>query len=168
MTSITRWFGFGATGKGTSEKLKADKAAASISYSPQLVPALLNDHVELFKLYGDIEAALGEGQYDLIPNLLSSFKTRLDVHLLSENLRFYCYLEENLVPHPEELETMKGFRREMNDIARATVNFVRKWKTAGVTPASQRSFGQEATQIKALLQERMQREEQGLYPLYTP
>lgn len=167
MTSIRRWLGLGGTNRETGTASGSGQASC-MSYSAQLVASLLNDHVELFKLYDDMERALKAGHFDAIPNLLSAFKTRLDIHLLSENLRFYCYLEQSLVQHPEELETMQSFRREMNDIARATVNFVRKWKTVGITPATQQKFGREAAQIRALLQERMQREEAGLYPLYTP
>lgn len=168
MASIAKWFGFGGADKPAKQAFKEIRDKASITYSAQLVPSLLSDHQELFKLYGDIEAALAAGDLDSVPRLLGTFKTKLDVHLLSENLRFYCYLEQSLEDQHEELEIMKGFRREMNDIARAAVNFVRKWQTAGVTPGSTRTFTMEAQQIKTLLEERMSREETGLYPLYQP
>lgn len=169
MTSIARWLGLGnAEAKGEKRNLKAERDKASITYSAQLVPSLLNDHKELFKLYDDIETNLNTGNFDSLPRLLGAFKTKLDVHLLSENLRFYCYLEQSLATQPEELEIMKNFRHEMNSIARAAVNFVRKWQTAGVTSASTKTFTLEAEQVKSLLVERMQREETGLYPLYQP
>lgn len=169
MVSIARWFGIGAADVEDKKRtLKAGRDAASITYSAQLVPSLLDDHQELFKLYGEVESALAAGNYDSLPRLLGTFKTKLDVHLLSENLRFYCYLEQSLTNQPEELEIMKNFRREMNNIARAAVNFVRKWQTAGVTPASTKTFTMESEQVKSLLVERMEREESGLYPLYQP
>ncbi|HEU0197315.1 MAG TPA: hemerythrin domain-containing protein [Nevskiaceae bacterium] len=167
MASIAHWFGFGSATKANKGELKQTRAEAAITYSAQLVPSLLSDHKELFKLYDEITAALEAGQFDSLPKLLGTFKTKLDVHLLSENLRFYCYLEQSLAHHPNELEIMKGFRREMNDIARAAVNFVRKWQVAGITPGSVRTFTMEAKQVRTLLEERMQREESGLYPLYT-
>ncbi|MGH8506370.1 MAG: hemerythrin domain-containing protein [Stenotrophobium sp.] len=164
---VTQWFG-GATSAGARTSLKAIKAQSRINYSPTLIGALEQDHADLLRLYGEVDQLLRKGAFEPIAAALTAFKTRLDVHLLNENLRFYCYLEERLSGSPLDLETMKEFRHEMNSIARGVSSFVRKYQMAGVSLANHRNFTQEFHQIGALLTQRIEREESGLYTLYTP
>ncbi|MGH8539433.1 MAG: hemerythrin domain-containing protein [Stenotrophobium sp.] len=144
------------------------KAQSRFTYSPTLIQSLEGDHAELLQMYTQVDQMLKRGDYEAIVPALGTFKTKLDVHILNENLRFYCYLEEHLAGSPDELNVMKDFRREMNDIARGVVNFVRKYQMAGVTLSNHKNFGNEFQQVGALLAQRIEREERGLYILYTP
>ncbi len=146
--------------------IASDSASNGISYSPTLIDALKDDHSDLIELYSEIAHIMASGHYDAIPEALTSFKTKLDVHLLTENLRFYCYLEQNLSGHTAELELMKSFRREMSSIARAVVGFVRKWQFTVITKANKDSFLEEYAQIGDALTQRIEREENSLYTLY--
>lgn len=53
------------------------------------------------------------------------FKTRLESHLLTENYRLYAYLEDRLSADPENSELMRDFRREMREIAKDVMGFIR-------------------------------------------
>jgi len=166
---LTQWFSpaRGEARPGRSATLKAVKQAHRITYSPTLVPELKDDHQELLAIYGEVGALLQDGRYAAIADVLRRFKTKLDVHLLNENLRFYCYLEERLAATPAELEVMQDFRREMNGIARVVVTFLRKYQMSGVNLHNRETFVGEYQQIGAALVERINREEKGLYSLYT-
>jgi regulator of sigma D len=150
----------------TDMPIASADASNGISYSPTLIDSLKDDHSDLIEMYSEIAHIMAAGHYDAIPEALTSFKTKLDVHLLTENLRFYCYLEQNLTGHAAELELMKSFRREMSNIARSVVGFVRKWQFTVITKANKDSFLDEYAQIGAALTQRIEREENTLYTLY--
>lgn len=148
--------------------LAALRREQSINYSPQLIGRLCGDHAALLAMYQSVVDMLQQQRYAQIPAALGSFKSKFDVHILNENLRFYCYLEQKLRAQPAELTTVKEFRREMNVIARGVVNFVRQYQTTGVSAANQQGFADDLRQIGALLVQRIQREEEDLYTLYAP
>jgi hypothetical protein len=147
--------------------LKDIEDDSRIRYSPELIPQLKDDHAGLLRLHGQIEALAMGGRFAEIAPALRTFKSKFDLHTLTENVKFYCYLEENLGRKPGALRTIREFRREMNTIARGVVNFVRKYQESGVTAANGAGFLTELRAIGALLVQRVQREEHDLYPLYA-
>jgi len=148
------------------EQLARLRREHAISYSPQLIGRLCGDHQQLLGLYQAVLDMLAQQRYEQIPAALGSFKSKFDAHILNENLRFYCYVEQKL--GGQDLATMKDFRGDMNGIARGVVNFVRKYQAAGVSTANSRVFEEELRLIGSLLVQRIQAEEQDLYPLYAP
>ena len=140
----------------------------SIVYDPGLVDSLKQDHTELVAMYGQLGQDVKEGQFQRIPNALLAFKTRLEAHLLIENVRFYVYVEQSLGNDSENLALIRGFRREMNSIARGVVEFVRRYQTTRVTADNSAQFMRDYEEVGQLLVMRIQREEGNLYPLYSP
>lgn len=162
MARVREWFGF-----GEDERPKSVQEYSRFNYSPDLVRGLKGDHGELLKLYAEIERMAVEGRYAAIPSALGQFKSKLDVHLLNENLHFYCYVEEK-AGDERDRELIRGFRSEMNAIARAVLHFVKAYRQAGVHPANGQTFIAELRQVGAQLAQRIEREEQDLYALYRP
>ena len=141
----------------------------TIRYDQALLDSLLRDHVELGALYQRIGKLMQEGQYDEIRAELVNFKTRLEAHILTENVRFYTYLEQSLSDDAHNAEMMRDFRREMNTIARSVVTFVKKYQISGTFDASlQAAFARDYQSVGELLKQRLGREESSLYPLYQP
>jgi len=141
----------------------------TIRHDPALLDSLLHDHVELVALYQRIGRLMQDGQYDGIRAELVNFKTRLEAHILTENVRFYTYLEQSLSDDAHNAEMMRDFRREMNTIARAVVSFVKKYQGSGTFDASlQIEFARDYQSVGDLLKQRLGREESSLYPLYQP
>ena len=136
------------------------------SYDSGLVPALKNDHQELVALFEQIGRTYEARRYHEIPALLTAFKTRLEAHLLTENVRFYNYVESTLRDDAENLSLIRDFRREMNTIARAVVEFVKKYQRLGVDQSMQVAFVMDYRNVGGLLVQRIEREEGNLYPLY--
>jgi hemerythrin-like domain-containing protein len=140
----------------------------SIGYDPRLVDSLLHDHAEL----GTIFARIGELQsarvYGEMRALLVNFKSRLEAHVLTENVRFYNYLEQALASEPNNAEIMRDFRREMNVIARSVIDFVKKYQQSAFNTADQKQFAADYAAVGKMLEQRLDSEENNLYPLYRP
>jgi hypothetical protein len=141
-------------------------APRHIGYDAKLVESLLHDHAELGRIFANIGDARKTDDFDDIRNLLVQFKTRLEAHVLTENVRFYNYLEQTLAGDAESAGTMRSFRREMNGIARAVVEFVKKYQSSHFTPAERRQFAADYETVGAILEQRLDSEENNLYPLY--
>lgn len=140
----------------------------SIRYDADLVSSLRADHAELTGMYGQLGQDVRAGDYQRIPNALLAFKTRLEAHLLIENVRFYVYLEQSMAGNSENIAIIREFRREMNGIARGVVEFVRRYQQQHVHSGNQADFMREYEQVGELLAVRIEREEGDLYPLYQP
>lgn len=171
MGILGKLFGSNEAAKTASEPAPSPPGSPrrTIRYDPALVDSLLHDHAELGALFERIGQLMKAGQYEEIRPELINFKTRLEAHILTENVRFYTYLEQSLVDDAHNAEMMRDFRREMNTIARGVVVFIRKYQTPGTFDASlQAEFARDYHSVGALLTQRISREESNLYPLYQP
>ncbi|KRE92478.1 hypothetical protein ASG87_00750 [Frateuria sp. Soil773] len=140
----------------------------TIGYDAGLVGSLKHDHAELVALYQRIGQLQQAGRYAEIRAELVNFKTRFEAHLLTENVRFYTYLEQSLTTDAHNAELMRDFRREMNTIARGVVDFVKRYQPVAFDDAQRAQFAEDYKAIGGLLSQRIEREESNLYPLYQP
>jgi hemerythrin-like domain-containing protein len=139
-----------------------------IRYSPELIDSLQQDHQTLLGLYGDINTAFEEKRYADVSAMLITFKSGLNAHLLTENIRLYIYLEHALVGDTISSELIHGFRKEMDEIAKVALGFLKKYETIGVDEDLAAHFAIDFATIGRVLVERIQKEENTLYPLYMP
>ena len=138
-----------------------------IAYDPKLVPSLLEEHAQLGKLFGQIGEMHRAGNADGVCRLLSQFKSRIEAHVLTENVRFYNFLEQSMRGDGANVELMRSFRRDMNDIVRQVINFVKRYQQEYPTPQGAASFGAAYQEIAVLLERRLDSEEGSLYPMYV-
>lgn len=88
---------------------------------------------------------------------------------MTENVRFYTYLEAELANDKDSAATIHEFRRDMNTIARSVVEFIKAWKDSDfATPAERQQFTADYEKVGKLLEQRLDSEENDLYPLYQP
>ena len=139
-----------------------------IRFSPELIDSLQNDHQSLLALYGEINTAFEEKRYDDVSSMLTTFKGDLNAHLLTENVRLYIYLEHALKGDETSKDLIHGFRKEMDEIAKVAVGFLKKYETIGVDEDLAAHFATDLATIGKVLVERIQKEENTLYPLYMP
>lgn len=140
----------------------------SIYYDPELIPKLKKDHSDLLNMYNRIDTALSKEKFESIPQLLSEFRSGLQAHLLVENVRLYVYLRHQLATNMETADLINGFSREMEDIGRVVMGFIRKYSDSAIDATNVAAFTQEFKGIGAALVKRIQREENDLYSLYMP
>lgn len=139
-----------------------------IRYSPDLIASLQNDHQTLLNLYGEINTAFAEKRYADVSAMLTTFRGGLNAHLLTENVRLYIYLDRSLAGDATSHELIHGFRKEMDDIAKVALGFLRKYEAIGVDEDLAGHFATDFATIGKVLVERIQKEENTLYPLYMP
>lgn len=139
-----------------------------IRYSPDLVGKLKDDHKALFTIFGQIQKASDSGNYPVITKKLKEFKIALTDHLLAENVSLYIYLGRSFSHDEMNDQLVKGFKSEMNQIAKVVMAFLTKYETIGVNKDLAATFDKELEEIGAALVERINREESTLYPLYLP
>lgn len=143
-------------------------AGGIVSYDPRLIDTLLGDHAELGRLYGRIDNALQAGNFDEVRSFLITFKSRFEAHLLTENLRFYNYLEQTLVGDPGILRMVRDFREEMNEIAHDVIGFIKQYQANAFEPDARLRFAHDYAEIGKRLEHRLDCEEDSLYRLYRP
>lgn len=160
---------------GTDDKRKqliaekrAQPAATGIAYHAELVTDYLAAHQELVQLFAAVGDAAKQEKFAGLSQALTEFKVGLEGHVLSENVRFYGYLEQQLKSSPDNYQLVKSFHSEMSGIARQVVQFVRKWKDTGVSAQTLTDFLQDYRQVGQVLTRRISAEEKDLYPLYQP
>ena len=137
-----------------------------IAYNPDLVPQLKAEHQHLLELFGMVMTAFSQNDLPSTVKLLGDFRRKLHGHRLTENIRFYIYLEHSLAEDREKLFIAYSFRQEMEEIGKVMHAFVHKYKEIATHPDAFTSFGQELDNIGKVLVNRIQREEKILYPLY--
>lgn len=154
-------------GLGGKEPGRAVQDHSRSHYSPELIGGLKDDHAVLLRQYAALERMAIEGRYTELPAAIAEFKEKFDVHVLHENLHFYCYIQDR-AKSLQDRELIKSFRGEMNSIGRAVVAFVKRYMASGVTSLNGQAFLTELRQVGLLLMRRIEREEKDLYTLYQP
>ena len=139
-----------------------------IRYSPELIDNLKDEHQTLVGLYGEIQTAFENEQYEAVSQLLDRFRGILQGHLLTENVRLYIYLERHFAHDDTNADLIREFRREMDGIGKTVMNFLRKYEAIGVNHDLAGAFGRDFAELGKVLTQRIEREENTLYPLYMP
>lgn len=139
-----------------------------IRYSPELIDLLKQDHKQLLSLYTDVQNAFERNEFAAVSEKLEKFKSNLQSHLLTENIRLYIYLDRCLANDASNSELIRGFRREMDEIAKVAMKFLNKYSAIGVDEQLAGHFAEDFATIGKVLGERIDKEENVLYPLYLP
>lgn len=136
-----------------------------ITHDPQLIDNLMRDHVELLRIFGQINDAHQERDYVQVSERLQQFKIVLQAHILMENVKFYSYLQSSLT-ESENGMLMHEFRKEMNGIVRGVFGFLQKFSPQNINAQTHESFQVELSVMGRVLTQRIEREERNLYTLY--
>lgn len=139
-----------------------------IHYHADLIDKLTGDHRHLLALFGETQAAAGRGDVAAAAARLEAFRSALQGHLLTENVRLYVYLEHLLAGDPASHALIHEFRHEMDGIGKALVAFLGKYRDLATRPDLAAAFAEELAAVGGILVQRIEREEGTLYPLYTP
>ncbi len=140
----------------------------TIKYDPNLMNELESDHSNLVGLFGRIwSEGYEKKDFVAMSRLISQFKSDFQAHLLTENVKFYVYLEQTLANDQHNLNIVKEFRTDMNDIANAVVKFCKTYQ-GDLTPQLVLQFKTDYATVGEVLTRRVSLEEKSLYVLYQP
>lgn len=143
-------------------------SASGVDYDPKLIESLESDHAELVALYERIGEAYANGEYAEMRTLLDQFRIRFGAHVISENVRFYNYVERSMVGDRTSIELLRSFRRDMDAIMRDVLSFVRKYQSKTLSREQFSQFAPDYASVLRMLELRINNEESSLYPLYKP
>lgn len=163
---ILSWLGGGADEAAPA----ADKQAArttDIQYDAGLIEKLKSDHERLVAIFSEISAATSTRRYHDIPQQLAKFKIALQAHIMTENVKFYVYLQNKLSHDETTSEYVTDLRREMDGIARAVVRFANTHASTVLTDETAGAFAKQLGEIGEILLQRVELEESRLYTLYA-
>jgi regulator of sigma D len=151
-----------------TETVRAAVPTGGITYDPEVVEKLKEDHKELVRIYTAIKTAAIEHQFDALHDLLANFKLTFQTHLAVENVRFYVYVQQHMALDADTSTFIADVRKEMNGIARAVLKFVDTYMTVPPNTETVSVFNTELDGIGSVLVQRVQLEETRLYSLYQP
>lgn len=146
----------------------APNPQGGIRYYPNLIQELVGDHRKLHALREHIFDSFTRRDLKSIAKDLKEFGALVRNHLLTENMRLYIYLQQKMANDEVNTSLVRSFRKEMDGIAKTALDFLDKYKDIETQSASELvTFTQELDKIGSVVDERMQREEATLYPLYA-
>lgn len=155
-------------GVGLPIKMAALRAPLAPQYDANLLSLLSADHRGLLDQFLAIGTVVEHGQLGELPPLLASFKVALQKHLIEKNVRFYNYIENSLATDSENLRLIRRFRREMNSSARGLADFIKKYDRLDLAESVRPPMLREYAEVASELAQRIEREENKIFPLYQP
>ncbi|WP_428609657.1 hemerythrin domain-containing protein [Sedimenticola sp.] len=138
----------------------------SIAYDTDLIETLEEDHQTLLAHYKQIEKNAIEQNFKAVQAELNRFKTLFHQHILLENVKLYVYLTHSLDPEGEPCKRARDMRREMRHIGKAVNQFIERYDIWPWEEEMESQFIGELEQIGNALVNRIETEEELLYPLY--
>jgi len=153
--------------RNDSSKKGKNTTETSPEYDNKLVSSLHDDHRQIIKLYNLILTSAKNKDYTNVQCLLVDFATSLAHHLQIEDKQLYGFLKL-LAGKKSKLEhkIIADFSSEMKDIAISVFSSINQSPNIPVNDANVDDFIEEFSEIGLILQDRMQREENILYPIY--
>ena len=156
---------FGRNNKD-DEQTKQSLPGTKVYYHPHLLEELLEDHVHLLNLFGKIDTAYKKGNTKLAIKTLNNFSNELRAHLLVENTKLYIYVRHSLSEKPKEARIAREFQQEMRGIGKVLNTFVTRFSTETWSDEEREEFGTQLATIGGILIQRIEAEEETLFPLY--
>jgi regulator of sigma D len=145
---------------------KDESMSTGISFYPNLVQEMTDDHRELLALYGELVRAVNAQDGTVFKSVLIQFKSQLVAHLLKEAVKLYIYLRQKLKADESTYHLVSSYKSEMDGISRTAMNFVDEYTSKTVDQLDYSRLSSQLRDIGVVLGDRIRREEHELYPLY--
>lgn len=139
-----------------------------IHYHPELIADLKQDHRDLLALHDEIQTRFETNDYETVAVKVGQFRADLQKHLLAENVLLYVYLGHVFADDEAKAKITQDFRFEMTKIGRFAARLLKKYENIDNEPDLVETFHSDFFYVGRVLGERIEREEQVLYPLYGP
>ncbi len=140
-----------------------------IAYDDTLIDSLERQHEVLVENFGTaLKTGFESQDFTLLCTQLSEFKVLLQNHIIKENVKLFCYLEQQMKSNSKSLTSMRKFRKEVNYWSNALINFCKKYEQPIDVFFSQDSFKDEYQAVGKALIHRVQLVETGMYARYAP
>ena len=137
-----------------------------IQFDPKVVDKLKHDHGDILATLQELEVLFGKRDTKGLLDKLHSLRHHLEQHIASNNVRVLFYLEHNLDKSSEEYQMLRSLHRELDQESRTITAFLDKYEALNVDLSLMDSFELDLFEIAKVIQQRMEQEEQIVYPIY--
>ena len=136
-------------------------------YDPSLIGALKSDHEDIIVSYNKVLKTARNGDFTALHLLLIEFSILCTNHHQMEDIRIYGYLK-TLASHKSVVEqkVVAEFSSEMKEISTSIYASVFQSPNVPVNDGTADAFIKEFSLMGFNLQDRIEREESILYPIY--
>lgn len=152
------------TARGPSTQPQAP--GTRIGYDPLLIKRLKADHQRMMDVFTQAQSLLTMHDYDGVKRKLGELRIVLQDHLMTASVKLYVYVSRQLANDPVRTAVINQHRRDMLENSRLILDFLRTYGAARFDDAMAGLFQTEFLAIGAALVQRIEREENTLYPLY--
>ncbi|RJF91907.1 hemerythrin domain-containing protein [Noviherbaspirillum saxi] len=124
------------------------------------------DHNEILALVAELRTITQAGiakNADAIAQQIRTMSSVIKLHLAAEDRVLYPALAKS--QNPAVAKVGERFQQEMGGIAAAYMEFAGKWTIGSKVSSNPEGFKEEANNLFKALHERIQKENQELYPL---
>jgi hemerythrin len=136
-----------------------------IAYKPELVSTLQKEHTQLQSLFWKTLTSAHNHKDDVTRRLLTRFKDLFVDHVLKESTSLYLYLRHT-AEEPNSEHTLKTIKADMDVIGRKIKRFLDE--SINEDSSLDEHFIAEFKRIGIALNERIEMEEEFVYPRYQP
>ncbi|MEM9103853.1 MAG: hemerythrin domain-containing protein [Pseudomonadota bacterium] len=142
----------------------------NIGYDSRRIDILKSDHRDLANMIASIRKSVNEQRYETIPTKLEAFKKKFIIHSTNKNLYLYRYLLRITQKNPDLNalhNEIKNIHSEMNYVSSQVKKFCKQWLNTEVDDTNDMDFISDIKRIYSIMLEHMQREENGLFKVYS-
>jgi len=152
----------------STPKRKNAPQKLSIAYDNSLIGDLEKENEVLIEHFG---RAIKDGfiprNFTLLCEQLNEFKVMFQNHLLKENVKLFCYLEQLMKNNSKSLESLRKFRKETNHCSNEVINFCKKYEQPMEILMMQDAFEKEYLKVGQTLIHRVQLIESEMHSQYA-
>lgn len=146
---------------------KRRRVKLGIAYDQKLISTLKIENETLIEEFGRVFADdFRAHDFTHLSQQLSEFKVIFQNHLITENVKLFCYLEQQGMNDPSLLSSVRTFRKEINYWSNAVIGFCKKYEQPLAVFMHQESFKNEYQAIGQALIHRVQLVESEMYLRY--
>jgi len=137
-------------------------------YNPSLINQLKKDHKKIFDIYSELyNIFISNGEYKEIYNKLHKLKVMLSMHIRFEDTLLYSYLNNKYENDSNKLDFIAKADKEMKSISVVALSFIDECSIPELYDKHREKFTEELKMIGDILVDRVEFEEDRLYPLYS-
>lgn len=146
---------------------KRSQGNSGIAYDRSLINSLKKEHEALIESFGRTYSdAFEPNDFTQLSKQLSEFKVFFQNHLLTENVKLFCYLEKKSASDSQLRKSMRDTRKEINYWSNAVISFCKKYEEPVDVYLHQESFKNEYQAVGQALIHRVQLAENEMYSKY--
>jgi len=137
-------------------------------YNPSLINQLKSDHKKLFDIYSELyNIFTSDSDHKEIYNKLHQLKVMLSMHIGFEDTLLYSYLNNRYENDSTKLDFIAKADKDMKSISVVALSFIEECSVPELYNKHRDKFKEELEMIGDVLVDRVEFEEDRLYPLYS-